>query len=409
MKRYANFILSVLSISSGMLISMQQQGPMNAEWFYAQNHPFSAANALHQERQWEQAEVEYEQILKEGDGTEYDQKMAKLNLAACLMAQQKPTEHWGSFDALIGIPQEKQLSVDAVECGPVKKSVLVRTDQVGIGDIVHFLETANILKKRTGWDVTVSVRPFLKGTISNVVSYYGCELISEKDEQPNTDYTTHIVGLLGHLQLKPAETKPSMLLHAPDRAMNAVQEQLKDALAQGKTVVVGFAGEDRQATLIGGKKLPLSVTDYGRQINPTALQLLLKKNPNIVFVDCGTPSSRVPVDKERKNQYMLVAKEEQPFDTLVALAVEMSLNKKILGIAADQGPSNVFARSLDKDGQQRMAFIIPNPGQYDMRMEGAGEQYQQMISDCLVVKSKSFDVNDQVLAIEQALQEMMNK
>jgi len=137
-------LLPMLLVSSGMLVAMeQQQGPMNAEWFYAQNNPFKTANELHQDRKWQDAETEYNQKLSEDVGSEYDQKMAKLNLAACLMAQRKPTEHWSNFDALIGIPQEKQLSPQALTDKENKKSVLVRTDQVGIGDIVHFLETTN--------------------------------------------------------------------------------------------------------------------------------------------------------------------------------------------------------------------------------------------------------------------------
>lgn len=411
MKHSRILVLSV-SMIGGMVMAMnqQQQGPMSAEWFYAQHNPFKTANDLHQARKWKEAEVAYKQKLEEGVGTEYDQDMAKLNLAACLMAQRESTEHWNSFDKLIGIPQENRLSQELL-VSKEKKSVLIRTDQVGIGDIVHFLATANVLKKkRPDWDVTVSVRPFLKNTISNVVQGYGCTLISEKDEQPKTDYTTHIIGLLGHLKMGPNDTKPDkFFLEAPERAKNVVNEQLKTVLEQGKTVLISFAGEDRQATLIGSKKLPLQPTDYGRQIHPIAFQLLLKKNPNLVLLDCGTPSSRIPVDENNKDRYMTIAKEEQAFDTIVALAAQMSANKKILAIAADQGPSNVFARSISTiDGQQRMAFIIPNPDQYDMRMEGEGSTYQQMISDCLVLKSNSSDVHDQYKVLKKALKKMEN-
>jgi len=407
MKMRKIVLLSVLFVSSGTLLTMEKpQGPMNAEWFYSQQNPFKIANALHQDRKWKDAEDEYNQKLSENVGNEYDQEMAKLNLAACMMAQRKSTEHWSSFDSLIGINKEKQLSSDVLQDKKNKKSVLIRTDLVGIGDIAHFLETAHQLKQRTDWDVTVSIRPFLKGTFSNVVKAYGCHLISEKDEQPQTDYTTHIIGLLGHLTMDPAATKPGkILLEAPERAMKVVKEQV-DSVEKDKTLAVIFAGEDRPATLIGGKQLPRNQKDHGRQINPTAFQSLLKKHPKLVVMDCGTPSSRVAVDGA---QHMVIAKEEQAFDTYVALAALMKVkaNKEIIVFAADQGPANLFARALDPEGQKCMAFIIPNPSEYDVRMEGDGAEYLQMISDCLVVKSESSEVNDQVAALEKALQKII--
>jgi hypothetical protein len=410
MKSYNKLCLSGLLIFSGMLIAMEKpQGPMNAEWFYAQDNPFKVANDLHQERKWCEAEGEYNKKLKEGVGSQYDQDMARLNLAACQMAQRKPSEHWSSFDAVIGIPQEQRLSDDVLIDTKNEKSVLVRTDQVGIGDIVHFMETTHQLKTmHPKWNVTVSVRPFLKNTLSDVIKGYGCELISEKDEQPKTDYITHIMGLFGHLKMDPAATKPDkIVLTAPERAVNVVNEQINSILAQkNKMVLVGFAGEKRPATLIGGRQLPHNNADYGRDIHPNAFQLLLKKHPNVVLMDCGTPISRVPVDEKCNDQYKVIVKEEQAFDTIVALAGIMSTNKKILALAADQGPSNVFARALNKEGQKRMAFIIPNPGEYDMRMEGEGSQYTQMISDCLVLKSKSTEVQNQLAVLEKALEMM---
>lgn len=402
-------LLSVtfLTLSHGILMAMEKKGPMNEAWFYDQNNPYKSANDLHQERRWKEAATDYEQKLHNKTGTEYDREMARLNLAACLMGQQQSTEHWGSFDTLIDIDEEQRLSKDKVDAlaKSGKKSILVRTDQVGIGDIAHFLQTTRELKKRCkDCQVTVSVRPFLKNTISNVVKGYGCEVISEKDVQPKTDYTTHIIGLLGHLKMNPAETKPEILLAAPDRAMKVVNEQVNAVLEQGKTLAVVFAGEDRQATLIGGKQLPRNKEAHGRQISPAAFSLLLKKNPNLILLDCGTPHSRVTVNEDQKHQYMVIPNEEQPFDTVVALARIMSINKKIIALAADQGPSNVFARSLDSQAQKRMAFIIPNVREYDMRMEGKNTAYQQMISDCLVLKSDSPELEDQVAVLEKALQ-----
>src|SRR5260221_2477626 len=172
---------SFLTLSNSVLIAMEKKGPMNDEWFYAQNNPYKSANDLHQDRRWNEAATDYEQKLRNKMGTEYDQEMAQLNLAACLMAQQQSTEHWGSFDALIGIEQQQRLSKDKVDALAKngKKSILVRTDQVGIGDIAHFLQTTRELKKRCkDCEVTVSVRHFLKNIVWNVVKGYVFEVIS---------------------------------------------------------------------------------------------------------------------------------------------------------------------------------------------------------------------------------------
>ena len=49
-------LFSILAVSTSKLFT--QQGPMNAEWFYGE-HPFTAANQLHQNRQWKEAADEY--------------------------------------------------------------------------------------------------------------------------------------------------------------------------------------------------------------------------------------------------------------------------------------------------------------------------------------------------------------
>lgn len=65
-------------------------------------------------------------------------------------------------------------------------------------------------------------------------------------------------------------------------------------------------------------------------------------------------------------------------------------------------------RALTKDVQCRMALIIPNgsqdTGEYDMRMEGEGDVYTQMISNCFVYKCAT--PADQAAVIEKAYQDM---
>jgi hypothetical protein len=407
-RRILSTLLLIVSLSSCVLVAMIQPGPMNSEWFYAKNHPFVLANNLHQECRWEEAEAAYKKRLIENVGTEYDKKMATVNLAACEWAQGKPTKNWGAFDELIGIDDQQLLSEDKINYADKKKSVLIRTDQVGIGDIVHFIETANGLKKkRPEWNVIVSVPPVLRGTASNVVKQYGCEIISNKDEQPKTDYTTHIIGLLGHLNMNPAATKPEILLAVSEEAMRSVYQQVDPYLRQGKTLAVIIAGEDRQATLIGGKLLPRNKTDHGRQLSPAVFQRLLEKNRDLVLVDCGTKASRITVTEDLRDR-VIIPQENQPFDVHIALAKMMGLNDKIVAILTDQGPANVFARAASEKAQEHIAIIIPNPEEADMRMQSKNREamYKQMISNCFVFKSKSPQLEDQVAVVENALRKI---
>lgn len=387
-------------------------GPLNADLFYNATNPYRESNDLYQVRKWADAASSYERILSAGVGTEYDQNMARVNLASCEMAQGKATENWKAFDALIGIPQEQRLTKELIDSasGLKDKVVLVRTDYDGIGDIAHFLESAHELKKRTGCKVIVSVRNFLKGTLSDAVAGYGLELVGEKDEQqPKADHTTHIIGLLGHLKMDPASLAPEkVMLTAPEEAIKEINQHINPLLAQGKTVVAVFLGENRPATLIGGKQLPRDPQAHGRHLTSDAFKALLRKHSDVVLMDCGTPVSRVAVDEDQKNQYMVLPAEKKPFDTTIALALAMNLNKNIIAFGADNGPINVFARALNKEAQRRMAFIIPNgsrdKGEYDMRMEGKGDVYTQMISNCPVYKCQT--PADQTAVIEKAFQDM---
>lgn len=388
------------------------KGPMSSEWFYSENNPFKKANELHQECKWEEAEQEYESLLEDDVGTSNDQNNARLNLAACMMAQGKPSKHWACFDQLLDIPEEQQISSEGIKSAKKiaqKKSILVRTDKVGIGDIFHFIKVSRELKERTDWDVVLSVPHFLKGALSGVEEKYDLKMIGVRDEQPRTDYTTHIISLLGHLKMKPSEISPEDdLFSIPERAINVVGEQIRPILAEGKTIVVLFLGENRQATLIGGKQLPHDPTKHGRHLDVQPFRVLLKQHPNLVLMDCDGKNSRFNVDGDQKNQYIKIAPEEQSFDTIQALALLMNVNEKIIAFGADNGPTNVFVRTLNKAAQRRMGLIIPNGGkengEYDMRMEGQGLTYTQIISKCRVYKCKT--PQNQTEVIERAYNDM---
>ena len=247
-------------------------GPMNAEWFYNENNPYNEANDFLQNKNWRRAENEYVKLLADKTGTEYDQNMARLNLASCQMAQEKSSSEWKSFDILIDVPKDKQLpSLDdpsilssILQCFGFNKKekltnkvILVKSNMVGIGDIAHFWQVLPELKKKTGSRIILSVRPFLIDALKERAQEEGIELVSEKAPQPaDIDYISHMISLHGHLVLSPEKLSPEKpVFTCADNAVVKVQNQLDPLLAQGNVFVV-FEGENRQATLIGGKQLP---------------------------------------------------------------------------------------------------------------------------------------------------------
>jgi hypothetical protein len=136
---------------------------------------------------------------------------------------------------------------------------------------------------------------------------------------------------------------------------------------------------------------------------------LLKKHPELRLIDCKTRDRQLTIENGLEGRVQPLAAEDKPFDTTIALAILISRlknqdQKKVVIIAADQGPSNVFARSLTTEAQNQMAFIIPNGGEYDMRMEGNGQQYKQMISNCNVYKCATPE--EQSVVVEQAYCDM---
>jgi hypothetical protein len=229
-----------------------EKGPMNADWFYSGIPPHREANELHQNRKWEEAAREYDRVKNQylkfytkhginGDlyeitreEIEYTKNMARLNLAACLMAQRQPSEHWASFDALLNIPQQKRISQRMIEAGHLEhKIVLVRTDNINIKDVFRFMESAILLKKRTDCYVVLSVPYFIKKNLAGMTTVYNFGLIGENEQQPVTDYETHIVGLLGHLLLFPHQTSPeSVILTPSEMAIVRISQMIDPVLAK---------------------------------------------------------------------------------------------------------------------------------------------------------------------------------
>ena len=405
-------LLNVLCLSSIALKGVDKAGPMNAEWFYSQQHQFAQANNLHQQQQWKPAAEEYKRLLKDKNiGSKYDRKMAKLNLAACLMAQGKATKHWANFDKLLDIKQPQRISrkdIEKAKDEEEEKTILVRTDLVGIGDISHFFSAAHELRKRTQWNIVFSVPNFLQGTFADAAQGYDFKLVGAKDEKPQTNYETHIISLLGHLKLSPAQTNPEKVMFtAPERAMEAVRNQINPYLAQGKTIVMVDRGEvGRIATLIGGRQLPRDPQQHGRHLDSEPFNQLLKNHPTLMLLDCSGTKDRVVIDESLQHQYLIIPDEVQPFDTKLALARIMSVQQDIIGFGPDMGQANVFLRGLDHDAQKRLSIIIPNGNGHDMRMSGEGPMYTHMLSKARVYKCET--PAEQAKVIEKAYNDMTN-
>jgi len=415
MKKYTALLsLNVLCLSSAILHGMEEapQGPMNSQWFYNQTHEFANANQLYQNQEWANASLAYKKTIDySGNSTAdvYNRNMALLNLAACLMAQRKATIHWSSFDALLNVEKSRQISYTMFENvkkdASFDKTILIRTDLVGIGDIFHFLSAAGTLKKCTGWNVILKAPIFLKPALANAVGSYGLTFFDETD--PTTiDYETHLIALLGHLELTPAQINPEKVLFtSPERAINAIVHLIMPILKNhnNRIVVVDRGEVGRKATLIGGKQLPRNL-DHGRHLDSAPFNTLLNKHADIVLLDCSRRVDRVVVDEKQKNRCLIIPDEVQPFDTIIALGYIMSSNKNIIAFGPDMGQTNVFIRSLENDAQNRMAIIIPNAKEHDMRTSGSGSVYKHMISNCWVYKCET--PADQTKVIEQAYQDM---
>ena len=415
MQQYNRFILlHIVSLMFTSLNSMekpQEKGPMDSVWFYDKHNPFMLANQYHQCCLWKNAEAEYLALLEENAYQKflsyYDKNKAFLNVAACLMAQRKATPYWRNFDLLLSIPSSKRLSdkiLNTLPFNKAKKTVLVRTDQIGIGDIFHFFSVTEDVKINTPWDVIVSVPNFLKDTLASAAQAYDLQLVAAEDEQPITDYETHLISLLGHFNLQPHCMNPSKVVFtAPERAMNAVKQQLTPLLKEHVIVAV-FLGGSHQTTLIGGKQLPHNTKHHGRHLDSAPFGSLLEKYPHIILLDCNGQNNKIVIQDMYKNRLLSLAQEEQPFDTIIALGHFMSGKRKVIAFGADTESAHVFARSLDHFAQNRMAFIIPNSKEYDMRMEGKGSKYKQMLSHCWVYKCK--EPTDQTKVIKKAYLDM---
>ena len=413
-------IIASLLLVSAMSYAMEQEeqpavdtkqvdtrGPMDPNWFYDEGTPYFKANKMADQRKWEPVVAKYEDLLDDEKGSAYDQQMACLNGAAARFAQGKVGGGWELFDDF-GTPDVNRLkSSDAMRLeqihkmelrgtpfpGEEQKTILVKTDRIGIGDIFHFLKAAEKLGKKTRVQVTLSVKGFLHKALEGAARKYNFTIKTPNEAKPQEyTFTTHLVSLLAHLDMKPKNLAPErVVLTTSEQAVGKITKAIVPYRAAKKRIAVVFLGENREATVMGGRKL------RRRHLDAFPFQGLLQSCPELIIMDCNTKNHRISfsgdgedckaMSPEYEERVVQLPDEEEAFDTIIAMGlVANQMGTDYVGFAADNGPPNVFARALSKDAQQRTAFIIPSSDSSDMRMEGSGRAYKQLLSDCWVYR-----------------------
>ncbi len=364
--------------------------PMDSEWFYDKSTHYPKANRMADKRQWELAEKEYRKVFSKEEVGSYDSDMAILNEAAAQFAQGKSICGWAVFDEF-GTPDENRWQ--GTNGVSLLGSILVKTDQIGIGDIFHFLKAVDELKKRSA-DITLSVKGFLHSALKGAAEAYKFTM-KKPDEVNPEDYsaTTHLVSLLGHLRMNPCQLAPEkVVLTTSDQAVGKITQAIAPYRAAKKKIAVVFLGENRQATVMGGRKL------HRRHLDANAFKKLLLRHPELIIMDCNTKNNRIffiagkdeedthtTMFSEFEERVVQLPDEDTPFDTIIAMGlVANKMGTDYVGFGADNGPTNVFTRALSIDAQGRTALIVPDIDSGDMRMQGVGRSYKQGLSDCWV-------------------------
>ena len=306
------------------------------------------------------------------------------------MTRGKSSTGWAAFDTIIGIPQEKRIH----KWRQQPDTVLVHSSYIGFGDIVHFLAGLKVLKEK-GYKPTLATRDFFMPCIQSALDSYGIPQVKEGTAVP-THYETHLVSLLGHLEIMPSKLYPEQCIYTADDQALAKCSQL---VVDSNPLLFVFPAEKKQARLMGGALLPHSADAHGRELDSEPFNALLKDHPHIRLVDCSPKGSSLVIDSTVQERVMPLPKEATAFDTTIAAAIIMNRTRNTFAIAADSGPANIFSRALDPKVQRNMAFIIPNGKEYDMRMErgdydsttryyAIGDSYTQLISHCRVYRCK---------------------
>jgi hypothetical protein len=243
------------------------------------------------------------------------------------------------------------------------------------------------------------LHPLLEGPSKT----YQFQLIDEKEADKQEGVHVHLVSLLGHCNIYPTDLTPKECIYTTQEQAVKKVRNLIDPLKEKNKICPVFVGEDRQATLMGGKQLPRNNKQHGRHLDAKAFAVLLKKYPEVLLLDCNPKSSRitfssedsedsnVTMPEEFKDRILQLPDEKDAFDTTIALALYCNAyeNTKYIGFGADCGPTNVYTRALSEKNQWRFVFMVPSKQEYDARMHVPGSKsiYRpHILSDCNVRK-----------------------
>lgn len=411
-------LLFFLVIASNVY-SMENKGPLNAAWFYSDQCPYAKANKLMQNQQWSAAAELYKHLLEKDVGTDYDKSMARLNHAYCFLALQDKVTGWTEYDTLCGIKPERRMQGD-VALKKEQEICIVRTDQCGMGDIVHFFPALEILKKKAKkLTVVVAVRENMVPVLEEPAKVYDVTLIDETKKDTIKGVETHLVSLLGYLHIFPKDLASERLIYGTSSlAMTHVKNMLSAIGKKYKRISPIFLGRKLSATLMGGRQLPHDPKNHGRHLDAKAFEKLLQKDPSLLLIDCNSSDIRIIFDKndvKKDTEYLLMDAQfkdrvlqlppDKNYDTILALTTYVNAGKyKWIGFGSDGGPTNIFTRGLSQDAQNRFAYIIPDSKEYDARMEGEGKKYKHMLSSCWVYKCENPEEQSDI--IMQAYKDM---
>jgi hypothetical protein len=154
----------------------------------------------------------------------------------------------------------------------------------------------------------------------------------------------------------------------------------------------------------------LNSSKYGINIDIRSFFGLLRKYSDLGLVVKNDKNIKEVIEEEVEWYGASVKKytEDEKIDGIMALASLMNSRENIFAFGVDNDSTNVFIRGLTRQAQRRMSLIVANgsktTGEYDACMEGEGDVYTHMISNCRGYKCETPEY--QAAVIERAYQDM---
>ncbi len=373
-------------------------GPMNAEWFYDENSKSAHANNSLNNRNWSRANEQYGLLLRlNTNTTQYERDLMRINKASAQFARGEQSVLWKNFDRLI---EEKENRVGQnfdIKSVKEEDTVHIDTSQIGIGDMAHF---HRVLEGVPG-KKTIAIKGFLHETFKGIMDHYKTKMVKPGEVKPeDCTYSTHLISLIGHTKKSPSDLAPSqVLLTVPEKTAQTIRKILAQYADRKKAVV--FCGENREAIVMGGRKLKR------RHLDASSFEALLRKYPQLMLIS-GNPGNKinfnsenqtnVTMDAEFKDRVIQLPDEGFAFDQSIGLALIINeMEGSVAGFLADNGPSNVYATALTQQSKDHTAYILPDIAESDMRMAGNGVSYKQPLTGCWVYPCTNPDQQGEVI------------